>query len=368
MMNTVKNGTRPIQKNQVRRINWLRWIVGISTGLFLLYRIILMVIRPTYGPVYWLGFLNTGLIVGGMYSLIAIGYTLVYGVMSLINFAHGDIMMLGCFAGFFTFEFLNYLPSGDSSFLNNHPILSILFAFIMGTGVSMLSGYFLEKLAYRPLRNSKIRLAPLISAVGASIFLETSAQILFGATKKTYKNPDLLARGSGWNIQMDGGMIVITKTGVFSLLMAIILMIALYLFVQKTKLGKSIRAVSQDKMTAQLMGINLDRVTSQTFLISGFLAGASGVMWGIHNGLFNHYVGFLPGIKAFTAAVLGGIGNIPGAMVGGMVLGIVESVGPAFLGIDFQLKDVIAFAILILVLILKPSGLFGKSSGSVEKV
>ena len=367
-MSIAKNGNHTNQLSQVRRINWLRWIVGIGTGLFLIYRVIVLFVRPEYGLVYWLGFLNTGLIVGGMYSLIAIGYTLVYGVMLLINFAHGDIMMLGCFAGFFTFEFFNYLPSGDSNFLNNHPIISIIIAFLMGTGISMISGFFLEKLAYRPLRNSKTRLAPLISAVGASIFLETAAQIMFGATKKTYKNPSILSRGTGWNIEMDGGMIVITKTGVFSLLLAITLMIALYLFVQKTKLGKSIRAVSQDKMTAQLMGINLDKVTSQTFLISGFLAGAAGVMWGLHNGLFNHYVGFLPGIKAFTAAVLGGIGNIPGAMVGGMILGIVESAGPAFLGIDFQLKDVIAFAILILVLILKPSGLFGKSSTSVEKV
>ncbi len=355
-------------KPSVRRINWLRLIVGILTGSYILYRIIIQIIRPEYGPVYWLGFLNTGLIVGGMYSLIAIGYTLVYGVMLLINFAHGDIMMLGCFAGYFTFEYLNFLKVGDSNFLNTYPVLAIILAFLIGAAVSAGSGYYLEKIAYRPLRNSPVRLAPLISAVGASIFLETAAQIMFGANKKTYKNPDLLARGSGWNIQMDEGMIIITKTGVFSLIMAVILMVGLYFFVQKTKLGKSIRAVSQDKKTAQLMGINLDQVTSQTFIISGVLAGAAGVMWGIHNGLFNHYVGFLPGIKAFTAAVLGGIGNIPGAMAGGMILGIVESVGPAFLGIDFQLKDVIAFTILILVLILKPSGLLGKSSANVEKV
>lgn len=352
----------------VRRINWLQIIVGFSALAFLIYRTIILVTRPTYGSIFWLSFLNTGLIIGGMYALIAIGYTLVYGVMSLINFAHGDIMMIGCFAGFFTFEALNAWKIGETNFMNTYPVLAIILAFLAGTSVSMISGYFLEKIAYRPLRNSPVRLAPLISAVGASIFIETAAQLMFGATKKTYKNPDLLARGSGWNIEMNDGMIVITKTGVFSLVLALILMIALYFFVQKTKLGKSIRAVSQDKKTAQLMGINTDRVASQTFMISGILAGAAGVMWGIHNGLFNHYVGFLPGIKAFTAAVLGGIGNIPGAMVGGMLLGIVESVGPAFLGIDFQLKDVIAFAILILVLILRPSGLFSKNTSTQEKV
>jgi branched-chain amino acid transport system permease protein len=144
-------------------------------------------------------------------------------------------------------------------------------------------------------------------------------------------------------------------------------MVGLYLLVQRTKLGRAMRAVSQDKKTAALMGINVDQIISRTFVISGALAGAAGVMWGIHNGLFNYFVGFIPGIKAFTAAVLGGIGNIPGAMLGGMFLGIVESLGPAVLGIDFQLKDVIAFTILILVLIFRPSGILGEAL-SEEKV
>ena len=137
-----------------------------------------------------------------MYALIAIGYTLVYGVMALINFAHGDIMMLGCFAGFFTFEALDAWQIGESNFMNAWPILAIVIAFLVGTSASMLSGFFLEKIAYRPLRNSPVRLAPLISAVGASIFIETAAQLMFGATKKTYKNPGILAQGSGWNIEM----------------------------------------------------------------------------------------------------------------------------------------------------------------------
>jgi branched-chain amino acid transport system permease protein len=161
--------------------------------------------------------------------------------------------------------------------------------------------------------------------------------------------------------------VVLTYTGVFSFILSGVLMVILVIIVQKTKFGRAMRAVAQDKPTAALMGIDVDRVISNTFIISGALAGAAGVMWGIHMGLVYYYIGFIPGIKAFTAAVLGGIGNIPGAMLGGLFLGIVESVGPAALGIDFQLKDVIAFSILVLVLIFRPSGFLGEKL-SQEKV
>ena len=153
---------------------------------------------------------------------------------------------------------------------------------------------------------------------------------------------------------------LISYTGVFSLVLSALLMIGLYILVQRTKLGRAMRAVASDKNTASLMGVDVDDVISKTFIISGALAGAAGVMWGIHMGLVNHYTGFLPGIKAFTAAVMGGIGNIPGAMLGGMLLGIIEAIGPAAVGIDFQLKDVIAFSILVLVLIVRPSGILGE--------
>jgi branched-chain amino acid transport system permease protein len=233
-------------------------------------------------------------------------------------------------------------------------------------GVSALAGFLLEKIAYRPLRGAP-RLVPLISAIGASIFLQNAGQLLFGPQRREYINPGFLTRGTGWEIPVGESSILLTYTGVFSLVLSAILMIGLFILVQRTKLGKAMRAVAQDKSTAALMGVDVNKVISQTFVISGLLAGAAGVMWGIHNQLINYYTGFLPGIKAFTAAVLGGIGNIPGAMIGGLFLGIVESVGPAALGIDFQLKDVIAFSILILVLIFRPSGILGEALAE-EKV
>jgi branched-chain amino acid transport system permease protein len=216
------------------------------------------------------------------------------------------------------------------------------------------------------LRNAP-RLVPLISAIGASIFLQNAAQLLFSPQQRDYTNPDFLTRGTGWTIVVNGSNILFTYTGAITIVLSILLMLGLYLVVQRTRLGKAMRAVAQDKKTAALMGIDVNDIISKTFIISGILAGAAGVMWGIHTGLVNFFIGFIPGIKAFTAAVLGGIGNIPGAMVGGLFLGIVEALGPAALGIDFQLKDVIAFSILILVLIFRPSGILGEAI-SEEKV
>ncbi len=226
--------------------------------------------------------------------------------------------------------------------------------------VAALTGYFLEKIAYRPLRKAP-RLVPLISAIGASIFLENAVELLFSPQLRNYTNPDILHRGSGWTIVINHSNVIVPYTGVFSFLLSAILLVIVYTIVRKTRLGRAMRAVALDKKTAALMGVDVDSTISQTFILSGALAGAAGVMFGIHNGLIYYYTGFIPGIKAFTAAVLGGIGNLPGAMLGGMFLGIVESVGPAALGIDFQLKDVLAFVILILVLIFKPSGLLGES-------
>jgi branched-chain amino acid transport system permease protein len=305
-----------------------------------------------------------------MYALIAIGYTLVYGILFMINFAHGEIMMIGSFGGYFVFEALNawkvQTPAGLIPFSDANPVVAVVLAFLSGMIVASASGYFLEKIAYRPLRGAP-RLVPLISAIGASIFLQNAGQLLFGPQRRDYTNPALLTRGAGWALQVGDSTVIITYTGVFSLILSALLMIGLFLLVQRTKLGKSMRAVAQDKKTAALMGVDVDQVISRTFIISGILAGAAGVMWGIHNGLINYYVGFLPGIKAFTAAVLGGIGNIPGAMVGGLFLGLVEAIGPAALGIDFQLKDVIAFSILILVLIFRPTGILGEALAK-EKV
>lgn len=349
----------------------VRLVAGILISAFLIYRIVTVVSASSYGTDTWMRLFFSGLIIGGTYALIAIGYTLVYGILFMINFAHGEVMMIGAFSGYFVLEFLNSinLPAATAEnevFLNAYPALSILLAFLAGMLIASISGYFLERIAYRPLRGAP-RLVPLISAIGASIFLQNAAQLMFGPQRRDYTNPVILTRGTGWQIPIGESMVTLTYTGVFSLVLSALLMVGLYLLVQKTRLGKSMRAVAQDKPTAALMGIDVDAVISRTFIISGALAGAAGVMWGIHNGLINYFVGFIPGIKAFTAAVLGGIGNIPGAMVGGMFLGIVESIGPAALGIHFQLKDVIAFSILIMVLIFRPTGILGESLAK-EKV
>jgi len=349
----------------------VRLVAGILISVYLIYRIVSVASVTNFGLDTWMRLGFSGLILGGMYALIAIGYTLVYGILFMINFAHGEVMMIGAFGGYFVFEALQAIElpartAETAAFLNVFPALSIILAFLAGMTIAATSGYFLEKIAYRPLRGAP-RLVPLISAIGASIFLQNAGQLLFGPQRRDYTNPDVLLRGSGWAIPVGDNTVILTYTGVFSLVLSALLMIGLYLLVQRTRLGKSMRAVAQDRRTAALMGIDVDAVISRTFIISGVLAGAAGVMWGIHNGLINYFVGFIPGIKAFTAAVLGGIGNIPGAMLGGLFLGIVEAIGPAALGIDFQLKDVIAFSILILVLIFRPTGILGESLAT-EKV
>ena len=345
-------------------------IIAILAASFLAWRLYtVLVVKGIYGPDTWLRFAISGLIIGGVYAVIAIGYTLVYGILFMINFAHGEVMMFGAFAGYFVFEALNawiVAPNSEIAFLSAYPIISIILAFLAGMTVSTVMGIYLEKIAYRPLRGAP-RLVPLISAIGASIFLQNTAQLIFGPQRRTYINPDLLARNQGWTVIVNQKPVIITYTGVFTFVMSIVLMIGLYMLVQRTRLGRAMRAVAENKQSAALMGIDVDAVISRTFAISGALAGAAGVMWGIQNGIIYHYVGFIPGIKAFTAAVLGGIGNIPGAMLGGLFLGIVESVGPAALGIDFQLKDVIAFSILVLVLIFRPQGILGEVL-SEEKV
>ncbi|HEY59512.1 MAG TPA: branched-chain amino acid ABC transporter permease [Anaerolineae bacterium] len=356
--------SKPILKQRnISKI--IRPLFGILVVLFLIWRLYLVfIVQNEYSSDTWIRLLISGLIIGGVYSLIAIGYTLVYGILLMINFAHGEVMMIGTFAGYFVFEAaksINVPSTGNPEmvFANAFPALSILIAFIVGMTVAAASGYFLEKIAYRPLRKAP-RLIPLISAIGASIFLQNAAQLLFSPKTRDYVNPDVMSRGNGWKFLINGSQITLTYTGVFTFILSILLMIGLFTLVRKTRLGKAMRAVAMDKKTAALMGIDVDQTISNTFIISGALAGAAGVMWGLHNGLVYYFVGFIPGIKAFTAAVLGGIGNIPGAMLGGMLLGLVESIGPTALGISYQLKDVIAFVILIVILIFKPSGILGE--------
>lgn len=348
---------KPITAFRVSQIT-----IAIAFIAFVTWRLFIVLSSGIYGYDTWLRFAVSGLIIGGVYAVIAIGYTLVYGIMFMINFAHGELMMIGAFSGYFVLEALNAWvvnPSNGSNFLNTHPIISLILTFFAGMIIAMISGIYLERIAYRPLRTAP-RLVPLISAIGASIFLQNAAQLIFSPKRRSYTNPDILFRGSGWTIMVSGKPVIITYTGVLTFVISILLLIGLFILVRRTRLGRAMRAVAENKPIAALMGIDVDGVISRTFAISGALAGAAGVLWGLHNGIIYHYVGFIPGLKAFTAAVLGGIGNIPGAMLGGMFLGIVESIGPAALGIDFQLKDVIAFSILVLVLIFRPSGILGE--------
>jgi branched-chain amino acid transport system permease protein len=353
----------------IDRFRIVQFTIGVLFLAFLIWRLYIVLSSGVYGPDTWVRFALSGLIIGSVYSVIAIGYTLVYGILFMINFAHGEVMMLGAFAGYFVLEAMNNIivdPTTEMNMLNAYPWLSVLLAFVAGMGFAAICGFFLERIAYRPLRGAP-RLIPLISAIGASIFLQNAAQLIFGPKRRTYINPEILSRSTGWSLSIGGEDVILTYTGFFTFVLSILLLIALNYLVKRSRFGRSMRAVAEDKQTAALMGINVNSVISKTFALSGALGGAAGVMWGIQNGIIYHYVGFIPGLKAFTAAVLGGIGNITGAMIGGIFLGVVESVGPAALGIDFQLKDVIAFSILVLVLIFRPSGILGEVL-SEEKV
>ncbi|HEY8475973.1 MAG TPA: branched-chain amino acid ABC transporter permease [Chloroflexota bacterium] len=289
-----------------------------------------------------------GLVLGGVYALVALGYTLVYGILFMINFAHGEILMIGAYAGFFTMQAL-----GRAGVVESHPLLAVLAALLVGMLSSAIAGIALERIAYRPLRNAP-RLVPLITAIGASIFLQNAALLMFGPAIKVY--PRLALLTGGWQI----GQFFLSRLAVAIVVLSLLLMIALYLLIHYTNLGRAMRAVAEDKQTAALMGIDVDRTIVSTFMLGALLAGAAGVMLGFYNNQVNHVIGFMPGIKAFTAAVLGGIGNIPGAMLGGIFLGLAEAIGPTALNIPSEYKDVIAFSLLVLVLIFRPTGLLGE--------
>ncbi len=303
----------------------------------------------------WVSLFIAGLSQGSIYALIALGYTLVYGILLMINFAHGEVFMAGAFTTVFLAEAMNRV-----GFLDASPFLAIIIMIIFAGLVSMTVAILLERIAYRPLRGSP-RLVPLITAIGASFFLQYTFRGFYGSNFKSYPQIDAL-QGT-----FEIGGINIPIVQVFVFFSALTLMFGLYLLVERTRIGKAMRAVSENKEVAKLMGINIDFVIMLTFGIGGFLAGAAGVI----NGVFrpqgvNFFMGFIPGIKAFTAAVLGGIGNIPGAMLGGLFLGVIEAIGPnlvlAGLGIPGanQLKDVIAFTMLVLVLIFRPQGILGE--------
>jgi len=348
----------PRLKRSFNLVRLVRPAVALCVLAFVVWRLwVVVIVRQAYGSDTWVRFAISGIILGAVYAVIALGYTLIYGILFMINFAHGDVMMMGAFAGYFALEAFHGMGLLDRNV--GWSVISLAASFAAGMLVGMLVAVVLERVAYRPLRTAP-RLVPLISAIGASLFLENAAQLAFGTARHAYANPGVIKRNAGWILAIGGEEVLVTHTGVLTFAMSIVLMVGLYILVQRTKMGKAMRAVAEDKEVAALMGIDVDRVIANTFAISGMLAGAAGVMWGLHMGIIYHYVGFIPGMKAFTAAVMGGIGNIPGAMLGGLTLGIMEAVAPAALGIPFQLKDVVAFSILVLVLVFRPTGLLGE--------
>ncbi len=287
--------------------------------------------------------LTNGMAVGGIYALIALGYTMVYGVMKLINFAHGDLFTIGAYLGLTLLTSLSLTDRIGA-------LTGVLVLALMVMGLVGIVGIVLERSAYRPLRESP-RLSAVVSALGASIFLQNTVMLIYGAKFHFY--PQNILPKFVFHL-----VIPIPFMRVVILLTSLIMMAALYLFIQKTKIGTAIRAAAIDQGAARLMGIDVDQVIMLVFLIGPALGGAAGLMVGLYYGHINFTMGWIYGLKAFTAAILGGIGNIPGAMVGGILLGVIEALGAAYISIAW--KDAIAFCVLILILIVRPTGLLGE--------
>lgn len=308
-----------------------------------------------YSASIWIDFLVSGLSQGSLYALIALGYTMVYGILFMINFAHGEFMM----SGTLTATVFVAVPLAASGFLDRQPIIGLLAIMIGAMAVSVGIALLTERIAYRPLRRAP-RLVPLITAIGASFFWQYFFAGLFGTSLVPF--PELEIFSGRWNIfGLD-----FLKSRVIVMVFAILMLIGLYILVQRTKTGKAIRAVAEDKDLAALMGVDVDRTIAITFAVGAAMAAVAGVLWGVVFRQVHFFMGFTPGIKAFTAAVLGGIGSIPGAAAGGLFLGVIEAIGPPLIleGLSLpgahQLKDVIAFTLLVLVLIFRPQGIIGE--------
>lgn len=290
--------------------------------------------------------LTNGLTLGGIYALIALGYTMVYGILKFINFAHGDILMIGAYIGLFVFDALR----GDSP-LGAWTFISFLIAMLASASLCALLGVTIERVAYKPLRKAA-RLAPLLSAIGVSFILSNGAAWLWGTSSRKLNYPF-----DNSPIYLAG--VSITPHQILVLVVSALMMVGLKIFVDRSKMGKAMRATALDQDTAKLMGINSDRVISLTFTIGSALAAIGGMLIALDYKVYPT-LGTMTGLKAFVAAVLGGIGNMSGAMVGGIILGLLETFGVAVLGIPQGYKDTIAFAILIIILLIKPEGLLGK--------
>lgn len=301
-----------------------------------------------------------GIILGFMYALIALGYTMVYGVLEFINFAHSEIFIVGAFVGV---EILLTLKSAGIFEGLPWPLV-LLLILVAGMAVSGALAVTVERIAYRPLRTAP-RLIPLISAIGVSFFLQDLIRLVESVWRNefnlVYPTMDVLNHRFELTETID-----VSVKSIVVIVAALLMLWVLHLLVNRTKIGTAIRAVAEDQAAASLMGIDVNRIISLTFLIGGAMGGAAGVLFGVQYGLINPYSGFIPGLKAFTAAVLGGIGNIPGAMIGGIVLGLLEAFAASYLSLltggafGAEYKDIFAFSVLILILIFRPKGLLGE--------
>ena len=287
----------------------------------------------------FISYLINGISLGSVYAIIALGYTMVYGIAKMLNFAHGDVIMVGAYI---------VLTCVTGAGLN--PIVAIIIATIACT----IFGVVIEGVAYRPLRNAASPLAVLITAIGVSYLLQNLALLIFGSNTKSF--PEVIKLP---NLKLAGGKLTITGTTILTIVLCIVIMAGLMLFINKTKAGQAMLAVSEDKGAAQLMGINVNKTISMTFAIGSALAAIAGVLLCSAYRSLTPYTGSMPGIKAFVAAVFGGIGSVPGALIGGIILGIIEILGKAY--ISSQLADAIVFAVLIVVLLVKPTGILGKN-------
>ena len=302
---------------------------------------------------YFLQQTINGVTLGAIYGLVAIGYTMVYGIIGMINFAHGEIYMIGAFISIITFSILalfgiTYVP------------LAVLIVLVSAVAFTSVYGWTVERLAYRPLRGS-FRLAPLISAIGMSIFLQNYVQIVQGARVKPLQP---VVTGGIALVQSEHFTVALSYIQVLIVVLTVVLMAAFSLLIARTPLGRAQRACEQDLTMAALLGVDVDRTISQTFIMGAALAAVAGVMVSLYYGVVDFYIGFQAGLKAFAAAVLGGIGSLPGAMLGGLLIGLVEAYWSAYFSLEY--KDIATFSILILVLIFRPTGLLGRPD--VEKV
>jgi branched-chain amino acid transport system permease protein len=292
--------------------------------------------------------LVNGITTGALYSLVALGFSMVYGVLKLLNFAHGDLYMVGAYIGFFIIQFFG----GPADVRIPVPLL-LAIMFVVAAGLVGGLGVAIERFAYRPLRDAP-RIAPLITAIGVSFFLESAALLLFGSQYREYNTAEFISLSSGIRI----GSVTIDSVQILVLVLGLLLMTGLQLVVNRTRLGKQMRAVAVDREAAEMLGINVNFVITATFFLGSALAGIAGVMGGLLFNTVTSTIGFIAGLKAFTAAVVGGIGSIPGAMLGGLVIGIAESFVTGYISSTYS--NLIVFGLLIVVMLVRPSGLLGR--------